>query len=327
MAQPLIPRRQLEMPLELGRLALTRSQLACFEAIRRGIHSKSQIAIAARLDLAKTLRTLDALARLGLIKKTADQRWRSTERGRNCEFRAISDKKRRNSNKLGQGGKRLLETLHRPMSGSELARHLKITKQRVHQLVVKLHGMGHVRLGDGERVLHVVACKADPTPLLSRDEERVFSAMAEQYDTTTKKIGRAARCSQGRTKDILKRLVSIGLVAENKKANGSRRYRIATAGSLHPQYKQSAERADPPPLAVRSDRVLTVLSYLAEHGCAQITAVRDALGIPYRSLNALFQYLKRKSLVRKNGKELRSPYALTEEGREALTELLHRRPA
>jgi hypothetical protein len=47
---------------------------------------------------------------------------------------------------LGQGAQRLLEALRRPMSGRELARDLKITKQRVHQLVVKLHGMGHVRL-------------------------------------------------------------------------------------------------------------------------------------------------------------------------------------
>src|SRR5258708_4949438 len=86
MAQRLTPRRQLEMPLQLGRLALTRSQVACFEAVRQGIHSKSQIAIAARLDLTKTLRTLDALAKLRLVKKTADQQWRTTERGRNCLF-------------------------------------------------------------------------------------------------------------------------------------------------------------------------------------------------------------------------------------------------
>jgi DNA-binding IclR family transcriptional regulator len=213
------------------------------------------------------------------------------------------------------------------MSGSELARQLSITRQRVHQLVVKLHGKGHVRLGDRERVLHVIARKADPTPLLSRDEQRVFSAIAEQYDTTTGKIRLAAGCSEGRAEDILKRLVSIGLVAQNKTVNGTRRYQITTAGSLHPQYRQSAERADPPPLAVRSDRVLTVLSLLAERGRAQITEVRDALGIPHRSINALFQYLKRKSLVRKNGKELRSPYVLTDEGREALTELHHRRAA
>ena len=327
MAQGLVPRRQLELPLELGRLALTRSQVACFAAVRRGIHSKSQIAIAARLDLAKTLRTLEALAKLRLIRRTADQQWRTTECGRNCRYRAISDKKRRNSNELGQGAQRLLEALGRPMSGSELARHLRFTKQRVHQLVVKLHGMGHVRLGDRERVLQVIARKADPTPLLSRDEQRLFSAITEQYDTTTGKIRLAAGCSEARAEDILGRLVSIGLVAENEKANGSRRYQLTKAGSLHPQYRQSAGRADPPPLAVRSDRVLMVLSLLAERGRAQITEVRDALGIPHRSINALFQYLKRKSLVRKDGEELRSPYTLTDEGREALTELNHRRAA
>src|SRR5262245_7185555 len=207
MAQRLIEKRQLEMPLELGRLALTRSQVACFEAVRRGIHLKSQIAIAARLDLAKTLRTLDALARLRLIKKTTDQRWRTTERGRSCLFSAISDKKRRNSDKLGQGAKRLLEALGRPMSGSELARHLSITKQRVHQLVVKLHGMGHLRLGDPERVLHVIARRADPTALLSRDEQRVFSAIAEEYDTTTGKIRVAAGCSESSAEHILERLI------------------------------------------------------------------------------------------------------------------------
>src|SRR5258705_11625259 len=100
MAQGLVPRQQLEMPLELGRLALTRSQVACFGAVRRGIHSKSRIAIAARLDLAKTLRTLDALAKLQLIKRTADHQWRITQHGRNCRFRTISDKKGRNSNNL-----------------------------------------------------------------------------------------------------------------------------------------------------------------------------------------------------------------------------------
>lgn len=320
MAQRLTLERQLEMPLEPRCLALTGSQVACLEAIRCGIYAKSRIAIAARLDLAKTVRTLDALAKFQLVKRTADQQWRSTEHGRNCEFRTISDKKRRNSNNLGQAAKRLLETLCRPMSGSELAHHLSMTKHRVRQLVFKLHGMGHVRLGDAERVLHIIARKTDPTPLLSRHEERVFSAMAEQYDTTTVKIRRAARCSPGMIEDILKRLVSIGLVAE-KKANGLRRYQVATAGSLHPQYRQCAERAGPPPLAVRSDRVLTVLSLLAERGCAQITEVGDALGIPHPTINALFQYLKRKCLVCKSGKELRSPYTLTDEGREALREL------
>jgi Transposase IS116/IS110/IS902 family len=62
--------------------------------------------------------------------------------------------------------------------------------------IVKLHGMGHVRLGDQERILHVVARKDDPVPLLSRDQQCVFSAIAEQYDTTPGKIKQAAGCSE-----------------------------------------------------------------------------------------------------------------------------------
>jgi predicted transcriptional regulator len=254
MAQQLIPAKQIEMPLEPGCLALTKSQVACLGAVRRGIHSKGQVAIAARLDLSKTLRALDALATLQLIKKTSDHRWRMTRRGRNCRFKAIPDKVRHGSNGLGQASERLLQALNpRPMSGSELADELRITKQRVHQLVVKLHGTGHVRLGDPERVLHVIAHKDDPTPLLSRGEQRVFSAIAEQYDTTVAKIRLAVGCSDDEAKGTLRRLVGVGLVAENKKANGSRHYQTTKVGSLHPQYRLSAERAGPPPC--RFDRI------------------------------------------------------------------------
>jgi DNA-binding IclR family transcriptional regulator len=317
--------RQLEMPLQLGCLALRKSQIACLRAVRRGIHSKSQIAIAARLDLSETLRALNALARFRLVKKTADHRWRMTHHGRSCRFKTISDKKRRGSKMLGQGAERLLNALNRPMSGNELASELRITKQRVHQLVVKLHGMGHVRLGDQESILHIVARTDDPVPLLPRDEQRAFSAIAEEYDTTVRKIKRIVGCNEAEVENTLRRLVQMGLVAEHKKVNGSRRYQITKAGSLHPQYRRSGGRADPPPLPVRSDRVFAVLSFLAERERAHITEVRDALGVPHRSINALFQYLKRKCLVRKEVEDLRAPYTLTDEGREALTELHHRR--
>jgi DNA-binding IclR family transcriptional regulator len=327
MAHELRSKKQLEMPLALGSLALTKSQAACLRAIGQGVHSKSLIAIAAQLDLAKALRALDALANLRLVKKSADHQWRMTRLGRSCRYKTIPDKRRRGWNGVGQGAKRLLEVLSRPMSGRELARDLRITKQRVHQLVVKLHGMGYVRLGDQERVLHVVARKDDSVPLLSRNQQRVFSVIAEQYDTTAGKIKQAAGCSEDEAEDTLRHLVGIGLVAENTKANGSRRYQITKAGSLHPQYQRSAGHADPPSLVVRSDRVLEVLSLLAERGRAQITEARDALGVPHQSINALFQYLKRKSLVAKDGQDLRAPYRLTDEGSEALAELRHRRAA
>src|SRR5262245_21378435 len=318
--------KQLEMPLQSGCLALRKSQIACLRAVNRGINTKSQIAIAARLDLAKTLRELNALAGLRLIKKTADHQWRTTRRGKCCRLKTVSDKERRGSKRPGHAAERLLTALTRPMTGSELASELRITKQRVHQLVVKLHGMGHVRLGDRDSILHIVARKNDPVPLLPRDEQRVFSAIAEEYDTTAGKIKRSVGFNGAEVDNTLRRLVQMGLVAENKKANGSSRYQITKAGSLHPQYRQYGGRADPPPLPVRSDRVFAVLSFLAEHGRAQITEVRDALAIPHRSINALVQYLKRKHLVRKEGEDLRAPYALSDQGHEALTEL-HRRRA
>lgn len=317
--------KQLEMPLDSGCLALRKSQIACFRAVSRGIHSKTQIAIATRLDLSNTLRALNSLERLRLVKKTADHQWRMTHRGSGCRFKTISDKKRRGSKRLGEGAERLLKALSRPMSGNELASELRITKQRVHQLVVKLYGMGHVRLGDRESILHIVARKDDPVPLLPRDEQRVFSAIAEEYDTTVGNIKRIVGCNEAEVENTLRRLVQMGFVAENKRMDGSRRYQVTKAGSLHPQYRQSGGRADPPPLPVRSDRVFAVLSLLAERGRAQITEVRDALEIPYRSMNALFQYLKRKCLVRREKESLRAPYVLTDEGCEALTELHHRR--
>ena len=327
MAMAQVLAEQLEMPLQSGCLALRKSQIACFRAISRGIHSKSQIAIAARLDLPKTQHALNALGKLGLVEKTSNNLWRTTHLGGSCRFKTISDKKRRGSQRLGQGAERLLKVLSRPMSGNELASELRITKQRVHQLVVKLYGMGRVRLGDRESILHIVARKDDAVPLLSRDEQRVFSAVAEEYGTTVGKIKRLVGCNEADVENTLRRLVQMGFVAENKKVNGSRRYQITKAGSLHPQYRRSGARADPPPLPVRSDRVLAVLSLLAEREHAQIIDVRDALGVPHQSINALFQYLKRKGLVRKEGKGRPAPYALTGEGREALSELHHRRAA
>jgi predicted transcriptional regulator len=327
MAHDMLLTQQLELGLGSESLALTKAQVACLNAIARGSRSKSQIAITARLDLPEALRAVDALAKLQLIRRTANRHWQITRRGRNCQFRTLPDKKRRDSNKLGRAAQRLLAALSRPMTGDEHARHLLITKQRVRYLVVKLHAMGQLRVGDHESVLHIIVRRDDPAPLLSRHEQRVFSAAAEQYATTAAKIKLAAGCNKDVAERALQRLVAIGLVAENKKANGSKRYQITKAGSLHPQYRQAAGRADPPPLPVRSDRVLAVLSLLAERGHARITEVRDALRVPHPSINALFQYLKRKSLVRKEAKDLLSPYTLTDEGLEALTELKRRRAA
>jgi Mn-dependent DtxR family transcriptional regulator len=55
--------------------------------------------------------------------------------------------------------------------------------------------------------------------------------------------------------------------------------------------------------------------------------VAAMLQIPRQSLNALMQYLKRKHMVEKAGRELYAPYSLTDTGRMALAEMTRRQAA
>jgi len=55
--------------------------------------------------------------------------------------------------------------------------------------------------------------------------------------------------------------------------------------------------------------------------------VTNRLNIPQKSMNGLMQYLKRKQLVKKNGRDLHAPYSLTAEGIAALREMTRRQAA
>lgn len=307
--------------------ALTASQAACMQALRKGASSKSQIADAAGLTHYKARSALLTLAGLRLAEQMSGNRWRPTRRGDSCRFKTIPDMTPGGAGKLGRTSKLALRAIDRPMSGSELATRLGVTRRRAHQLIVNLAAAGRIRLGDRQSRRLMVARADDPTPLLSREEQRVLSAIPERYATTATKIGWAARCDERAAGRALDRLLEQGLVAADGTVAGAAVYSLTEAGAGHPQYRQSAGQASPPALPVRSDRVCAVLTVLAERGHAQIIEVRDALGIPHRSINALFQYLKRKSLVRKDGEETRSPYALTTHGREVLAEMQRRRAA
>jgi predicted transcriptional regulator len=146
------------------------------------------------------------------------------------------------------------------------------------------------------------------------------------YATTVVKIRVAAQCGESAVARALERLLELGLIAVEVSAAGQKIYRLTEAGSVHPQYRGAGgRRAAPPALPVRSDRVCAVLGLLADRGRGQITEIGDALGVAQPSINALFQYLKRKALVRKDGEQIRSPYVLTERGREVLAEMQRRR--
>jgi len=301
-------------------VVLTTSELACFQALGHDTTRKTRIAIATKLDLPKTSAALEKLERLGFIRRDETRRWHPTKRGRTCAVRAVPDRKRRNHGTPGRGGERLLQALEHPMRCDQLAARLGITKQRVYQLAVKLYAHGFIRLGDESKPLHVIARRNDPTVLLSYEQEHVLAVMPQEFATTLSKIRVAANLSEELAEAATRRLLVAGLIEE---IGGL--YRIAASGLAHPQYIRSSRCAAPPRLPVESERVLTVLSHLSTAGELRIRDISGMLGLPLASINALFQYLKRKSLVEKQGRSLQAPYTLTEQGSQALAEMIRRR--
>ncbi len=313
-----------------GGVTLTESQAACLEALRSGLDSKTRIAVGAGLDLKAAAAVLDALGRARLAARKDRYHWRATKLGRSCAISVIPDPERRLGGKTygkviaGSTAERLLDALERPMHGAELVKRLGVTPQRVHQLVVKHIALGRLRIGDERNILHIVARRDDPTVLLVRDEERVLSALPDEAATNAPRLSVATGLPAVRTRKALARLREKGLIAEGGSARGRTLYGLGPEGRAHFQRRPSARRAEPMPLKVKSDRVRGVLSYLAERGEARIRDVRDALGVSQTSMNALFQYLKRRSLVRKVARDLNAPYALTNEGSDTLAELVRR---
>jgi DNA-binding IclR family transcriptional regulator len=312
------------MPLKVRSLVLTKSQAACLGALRNGKVSKPEIAIQAKLDLAKTATALGTLSRLELANQDEAKSWHTTTRGRTCRFKTIPDRLRRNSGVPGSGGQRLLKLLDRPMRGNEIVEKLAVSHQRVRQLVIKLHAQGYVTFGDPKKPFWIIRRADDKAPLLSRDEEHVLSAIPRGYVTTINKIRLAARMPENIVQKILKGLITSRFVKEFEGFQGNRVYRLTEAGKNHPQRDQSARHAAVPRLPVESDRVRKVLSTILDSGALRIRDVTDALRIPRKSMNALMQYLKRKHLVKKTGPEFDAPYSLTDEGRAALAEMTRR---
>ena len=71
------------------------------------------------------------------------------------------------------------------MRGNEIVEKLAVSHQRVRQLLIKLHAQGHVTFGDPEKPFWIMRRAGDKTPLLSRDEEHVLSAIPREYVTNT----------------------------------------------------------------------------------------------------------------------------------------------
>ncbi len=308
------------------KIQLTTSQAACLDAVLQGLDSKTKIAVETKKDLNAVAVTLEGLNQARLIRRADGFRWRATKRGQTSAVQIVPDPEKRLGGKAsgrivpGSATERLLDALKRPMRGKDLCVLLGVSPQRVHQIIVRLLAQDRVRVGDRAHILLIVARSDDPSILLTRDEERVLSALPDGGTTATG-IAAATHLSTARVEELLEWLCGSGLVEDAGTRRNKLLHRLTPAGVEHFQRRKDVRRAKPPRLVVRSDRVREVMTYLSDHRAARIMELRDALGITHASMNALMQYLKRKRLVTKLGGELTAPYELTDEGRRALAEM------
>ena len=225
---------------------------------------------------------------------------------------------------LGPGAKRLLDMLDSPMRQSLIAEKLGVSLQRAHQLIIRLHALGRVRFADPTRPSWLVMKASDKTAFLSRDAERILSILPDDYATDVKKISVAGRMSAGKVERILQELIVQSLAKGAQGLDGSPTYQVTSAGQKHPQRMPDRTPARAARLPVESDRVRAVLSTIQDCGSLRIRDVTERLGIQHQSLNALFQYLKRKRLIAKTDSGFYAPYSLTDDGRATLTEMIRR---
>jgi len=183
------------------------------------------------------------------------------------------------------------------------------------------------RLLDPRNPLWSVARADDETHTLTREDLRVLRVMPQEYGTSVTKIRLAANLPERSANEVLRRLVASGFVEAFDGLKAQQVFRITAAGLSHPQLGEATHNAPAPRLPVESDRVREVLCCIADAGALRIRDLTEKLGIERRSMNALMQYLKRKQLVKKVGRNLVAPYSLTGEGHAVLAEMTRRRAA
>jgi DNA-binding IclR family transcriptional regulator len=327
-----------------GSLALTKSQADCLMVLRNPGFSQGRVAVAAKLDLEKTAAALRRLEELGLARRNDSKLWSATAGGETCYFETIPDPRKQRDRPPepgvqlpldlldrpicgptprhpGPSGQRLLDLLDRPKNAGALSRESGFSRERVRQLLLRLHAQGRIAFADPDHPSWLVKRADDESPVLFRDETRVLSALPLERAADVAALTKATKLARGEVERILEKLIDGGLVEALGGLNGVQSFRIAAAGLEHPQYVHTKRRFPPPHLPVRSDRVRTVLQTIADAQALRIRDVKHLTKIPQKSINALMQYLKRKRLVAKAGDEFDAPYFLTEQGHTTLAEM------
>ena len=223
-----------------------------------------------------------------------------------------------------QNGRRLLEFLNRPIEGRTVAKNLGLSRQGANHVLRALYRQGHVKFADPNDLSWWVMRTDDETPMLTREQERVLSALPRQYATDAVKIMRGTHLSADQVEAALQELIRAGLADAVGEFNGAALFRATTNGIEHLQNRSAINLAEPPHLPVYSDRVRGLLSVIESGRALRVRDVKNALGWNFQATNALMQYLKRKGLIQKAEEAFEAPYILTPPGSLTLAEMTHR---
>lgn len=300
-----------------------------FLALRRGPAKLGILSARAPLSLGEAKLALAALADHGLVERPqhTSGRWQLSAAGSRAEPLV---ERARSTQPVeihpGSAADRFLRLLVIPMPLRALHPSIGVSPQRLREILFKLLAAGLVRTADPEHPQRFVARADDPTPLFTRDVERVLTSLDTDRPADIDAIAAAAGETVETVAAGLDRLVAAGLVEMRVSAFGDL-FTVTKVGQSHPQWCPGRRIAAPPSLPVRSRRVREVLLVLAVHGPTRTAEIGRVLGIGKTAINALMQYLKRKGLVEKTGAAVTLPHRITQRGRDVLAELQHRGPA
>ena len=90
------------------------------------------------------------------------------------------------------------------MTGSVIAEKLGVTRQRVRQLIVRLHALGRIAFGDPDDPFWIVMQAEDKSLILSYDE-RVLSALPRERAADAARMRAEARLPASKVEQILGR--------------------------------------------------------------------------------------------------------------------------
>ena len=308
-------------------LLLTFNEALCLDAIRSGANQKAEIARLTKLSIRDISSSLRKLTDKVLVEKSKDHKWTATIDGTTRKYDILSRKKTIGDSKSGyrivegSSASRLLKLLESPMHGCDIVKEIGLSRQRIHQLTIRLYSIGAIRLADTSQPTFAMALSNDDTILLPSFHERIISSLNESEFTTISNISKVIHRRKEEISTSLEVLLNMGLVDAKRGTKDGDIFKLSPHGTVHWQRCNDGPVAEPVSLPVRSERIIKFLEYYDDNGPSRTRDLMSALGVIRTSANALVQYLKRKNLLLRPENTVDGVHALTEEGIKVLSDL------